>query len=96
MARRPSIVPKAEAALLCLLGIGFLMVLQTWFFPVYHYGLLLVIAATLLNIAVGNLPRSASPLRAVLMTLMLLAIVAAVVIIGIVLVPVLAGMGQGS
>ncbi|MCB8874364.1 hypothetical protein [Acidisoma silvae] len=95
MARRP-IVPRIEAALLCLLGLGFLMVLQTWFFPVYHFGLLLVIGVTLLNIAVGNLPRGAGPLRALLMTLLLLAIVAAVVVIGILLVPTLAQLGQGE
>jgi hypothetical protein len=94
--RRKPIVPRAEAALLCLLGLGFLMVLQTWFFPVYHYGLLLIILVTLLNIAVGNLPRGASLLRAVLMTLLLLAIVAVVVAIGIFLVPTLAQLGQGS
>lgn len=95
MARRP-IVPRVEAGLLCLLGLGFLMVLQTWFFPVYHYGLILVICATLLNIAVGNLPRNASPLRALLLTLLLLAIVAAVFAIGILLVPTLAQLGQGE
>lgn len=95
MARRP-IVPRLEVGLLCLLGLGFLMVLQTWFFPIYHYGLLLVIAATLLNIAVGNLPRSASPGRALVLTVVLLAVVAAVFAIGILLVPTLAQMGQGA
>jgi hypothetical protein len=94
--RRQPIVPRAEAALLCLLGLGFLMVLQTWFFTVYHYGLLLIILVTLLNIAVGNLPRTASPLRALLTTLLLLAVVAAVVGIGIFLVPTLARLGQGA
>jgi len=95
MARRP-IVPKLEVGLLCLLGLGFLMVLQIWFFPLYHYGLLLVIAATLLNIAVGNLPRNASPARAFILTIVLLAVVALVFAIGILLVPTLAQLGQGE
>lgn len=95
MHRKP-IVPRVEATLLCILGLGFLMVLQTWSFAVYHYGLLIIICGTLLNIAVGNLPRNAGPLRALLMTVVLLVVVAIVFTIGIYLVPTLAQLGQDS
>lgn len=89
------IVPRLEAALLSIMGIGILMVLQWWSFPLYQVGLVVVVLATLLNIAVGNLPRDAAPLRAGLMIAALLIVVAAIFAVGIALVPVLAGLGQG-
>ena len=93
---RRSVVPRAEVALLSVLGLGFLCVLQTWSFALYRVGLVVVIIATLLNIAVGNLPRDASPLRAILLTLSILAVVAAIFAIGVALVPTLAALGQDA
>ena len=93
---RRLIVPRAEIVLLSVLGLGFLCVLQTWSFALYRVGLVVVIIATLLNIAVGNLPRDASPLRAILLTLSILAVVAAIFAIGIALVPTLAALGQDA
>jgi hypothetical protein len=90
------IVPRVEAALLLLMGVGFLLVLQWWSFALYRVGLLVVIGATLLNIAVGNLPRDAKPLRALLLTVAILLLVAAIFAVGIALVPVLASLGQGG
>ena len=91
-----SIVPRAEITLLSVLGLGFLCVLQTWSFALYRIGLVVVVIATMLNIAVGNLPRDAAPLRAVLLTLSILAVLAAVFAIGIALVPTLAALGQDT
>jgi predicted PurR-regulated permease PerM len=91
-----TIVPRAEIGLLCILGLGFLLVLQTWFFALYRIGMIIIIAATLLNIAVGNLPRDAGLKRAVLLTLMLLSIIGFVFGLGIFLVPYLAQLGQSS
>jgi hypothetical protein len=88
------IVPRLEAGLLSVMGIGILLVLQWWSFPLYQIGLVVMVVATLLNIAVGNLPRDAAPVRAALMTAGILLLVAAIFAIGIVLVPVLAGLGQ--
>ncbi|MCQ8242158.1 hypothetical protein [Rhizosaccharibacter radicis] len=90
------IVPRAEAALLLVMGAGFLLVLQWWSFALYRVGLLVVIVATLLNIAVGNLPRDAGPRRAMIQSAVILAVVAAIFVIGILLVPVLASLGQGG
>ncbi len=90
------IVPRAEITLLSVLGLGFLCVLQTWSFALYQVGLVVVIVATLLNIAVGNVPRDATPLRAILLTLSILAAVAAIFAIGVALVPTLAALGQDA
>jgi hypothetical protein len=88
------LVPRLEAAIIFLLGVGFLMVLQRWSFAAYHYGLMSIMGLTLLNIAVGNLPREASLGRTLLMLLLFLALVAVVFGLGIVLVPYLAQLGR--
>ncbi len=91
---RSAIVPKLELTLILLMCTGFLLLVQQWSFVLYQIGMLTVMAAALLNIAVGNLPRQASPLRAALLTLGILGIVAFVFLAGILLVPYLARMGQ--
>ncbi len=89
-------VPGAELTLISAMALGFVLILQPWSFGGYRVGLILMLAATVLNIAVGNLPRDAAPLRAILLAAGLLLILAAVFGIGIALVPLLAGMGQSA
>lgn len=91
-----AIVPRIEIILLSIMGMGFICVLQSWSFPLYRIGLVVVIVSTLLNIAVGNLPRDAAPVRAALLTLGILGLLAAVFVVGILLVPVLATLGQSG
>ncbi len=93
---RRHLVARAELALIAALGLGFLLILQTWSLGLYQVGLVVMLAATLLNIAVGNLPRDASLRRALLLTAGILAIVVAVFALGIVLVPTLAQLGQSA
>lgn len=85
---------RVETALIFLMIVGFVLIAQTWSFKVYQIGLLTVIGATILNIAVGNVPHSARKLRALFYLLMNVAITALVFVIGIVLVPYLARLGQ--
>jgi hypothetical protein len=91
---RGTFVPRLEVALIALMCGGFLLIAQTWSFVAYQIGLTAVLVATLLNIAVGNLPRQAGAGRALLLTAGILAIVAAVFAGGIVLVPWLAALGR--
>jgi hypothetical protein len=91
---RHAIVPRLELALILVMCAGFVCIAQTWSFRVYQAGLLAVMGATVLNIAVGNLPRQARAGRAFLLTLSILGIVGAVFGIGILLVPSLAQLGQ--
>ena len=71
MERRHAIVGRAELALILVMALGFLLIVQQWSFAAYQVGLLTVMAATVLNIAVGNLPRTAGPGRALGLTLCL-------------------------
>lgn len=87
------IVPRAELALILIMVLGFLLIVQQWSFGLFQIGLLTVMTATILNIAVGNLPRSAGLGQALRLTLLILLIVAAVFLLGIWLVPYLARLG---
>ena len=88
------LVARAELALICLIAAGFVLIAQQSAFALYQIGLVTVLACTVLHIAVGNLPRDAGRGRALLWTLVILAAVAAVFGAGILLVPVLARLGQ--
>ncbi len=90
---KQGIVPRAELVLILVMCLGFLLIVQQWSFQLYQIGLLTVMGATLLNIAVGNLPRAAGVGRALGLTVFLLAITAAVFAAGILLVPYLARLG---
>jgi hypothetical protein len=87
------IVPRAELALILIMVAGFLLIVQQWSFGLFQIGLLTVMAATILNIAVGNLPRAAGVWQALRLTIVILLIVAVVFGAGIVLVPYLAQLG---
>jgi hypothetical protein len=87
------IVPRAELALILIMVLGFLLIVQQWSFGLFQIGLLTVMTATILNIAVGNLPRAAGPWQALRLTVLILAIVAFVFLAGILLVPYLARLG---
>jgi hypothetical protein len=76
--------------------LAFLLIAQNQSADVYHYGLILLIAFSLLQVVAGNIPPQ-SGLRSTLIRLALgLIIVAAVFVGGILLVPYLAELGRGG
>ena len=88
------ILARAEATLILLRMAGFVLIIQQWSFALYRAGLLTVIAATLLNIAVSNVPRAARGWGIVRAVATILTVTAAVFGVGILLVPYLAMLGQ--
>lgn len=88
------LLPRIELLLILLMMTGFVLIAQQWSFALYQLGLLTVICATILNIAVGNVPRTARGWRALRAVVVILAGTAAVFVIGILLVPYLAELGQ--
>ena len=90
------VVPRVELCLIIAMATGGALILQRWSFGLFQTGLVLMLGATLLNIAVGNLPRDASAARALLLTALILGILALVFGAGILLVPALSRMGQDS
>lgn len=85
---------RAETGLILLMLLGFVLITQQWSFSLYQLGLLTVIGATILNIAVSNVPKAAQGWRVVRSLVLILAVTAAVFGLGIVLVPFLARLGQ--
>jgi len=88
------ILPRIELLLIVLMMAGFALIAQQWSFSLYQLGLLTVIFAAILNIAVGNVPRAARGWRAFGAVSIILGVTAAVVVIGILLVPYLSRLGR--
>ena len=88
------ILARAETTLIVLMIVGFVLITQQWSFSLYQLGLLVVICATILNIAVSNVPKSARGWGILRGLLIILAVVAGVFALGIWLVPYLAQLGQ--
>ena len=85
---------RASQVLIAAMVIGILLIAQRYSFPLFRVGLVVLVAATFLQIAVGNLPANASAGRSLVLSLIILAAVAAVFDIGVRLVPVLSRLGR--
>jgi hypothetical protein len=94
MLKHGSFPERAAQVLIAAMVIGIVMIAQRYSVLVYRWGLGLLVGATLLQIAVGNLPADASAARSVALSLAILAMVLAVFTAGVWLVPVLSHMGR--
>ena len=86
---------KLQIVLLAGMVLAFLLIAQNLSADVYQYGLLLLIGSSLLQVVAGNIPPQARLVSTLVRLLIGLAIVAAVFVGGILLVPYLAQLGQG-
>ena len=84
----------ARRAVIVALLLAIVMIAQKVNIDIYRYGLLLLVGATLLQIAVGNVPDGSSAVRAILVILLILGIIAALFTLSIFLVPVLSELGR--
>lgn len=85
---------RAEMVLICSIFVGIMLVSQRWSVDVYRAGLVVLVVSTLLQIAVGNVPKSFDVIPSLIRIVILLMVVAAVFTLGVVLVPFLARMGR--
>lgn len=92
--RRMSFQERAERLLIVALLVAIGMVAQRYSIEIYRYGLILLVGATLLQIAVGNLPKDASFVTSLPLIALFLCIIAAVFGIGILLTPFLSQLGR--
>jgi len=86
---------KLQMVLLVGMVLAFLLIAQNLSADVYHYGLLLLIGSSLLQVVAGNIPPQARLISTLVRLLIGLAIVTAVFVGGILLVPYLAQLGSG-
>ena len=92
--RRP-FAASAQAVLVVLMVLSFVLIAQRFSFFVYKVGLLLLTACALLQIGFGNIPPTAPFRHSMLLLGVALAIVAAVFGLGLILAPYLIQLGRG-
>jgi len=85
---------RLETIMIVALAAGILLIAQRYSLMLYKVGLSILVVATLLQIAVGNLRKDASVGRSLAFIVMVLAIIAAVFAIGILLVPYFSQLGR--
>jgi len=92
--RRLGFQERAERVLITALLVAIAMIAQQVSIQVYRWGLLLLVGATLLQIAVANLPRDCTPREGIVMTAGILAAIAGVFGVGILIAPYLTQLGR--
>ncbi len=92
--QKPTFAERAELTLIVAMLAGILLVAQRWWIDVYRFGLVLLVAATFLQIAVGNVPKSLGFAGTAVRVVIILAVVALLFALGIFLVPHLARLGR--
>ena len=85
---------RLETIMILALGAGILLIAQRYSLMLYKIGLSILVVATLLQIAVGNLRKDASVGRSLAFIAVVLGITAAVFAIGILLVPYFSQLGR--
>jgi hypothetical protein len=85
---------RLETIMILALAAGILLIAQRYSLMLYKVGLSILVVATLLQIAVGNLRKDASVGRSLAFIAMVLVIIAAVFTIGILLVPYFSQLGR--
>ncbi|MGB3539327.1 MAG: hypothetical protein WBA42_14310 [Mesorhizobium sp.] len=85
---------RLETIMIVALAAGILLIAQRYSLMLYKVGLSILVVATLLQIAVGNLRKDASVGRSLAFIAMVLVIIAAVFAIGILLVPYFSQLGR--
>ncbi len=85
---------RLETVLIFGLLAGILMIAQRYNLMVYKVGLCVLVASTLLQIAVGNLRKDASAGASLFFILKVLLVIAAVFSVGILMVPTFSQLGR--
>jgi len=85
----------AQAVLIVLMVLSFVLIAQRLSFFVYKVGLLLLVVCALLQIGFGNIPPTASFGRSMMLLGVALAIVFTVFGLGLILAPYLIQLGRG-
>lgn len=83
-----------ERVLIGGMTVGIVLILQRYSLPLFQAGLSILVVSTFLQIAVGNIPKAGSVGRSLVRILGLLCVIAAVFVIGILLVPTLSHLGR--
>ncbi|MCW6511164.1 hypothetical protein [Lichenifustis flavocetrariae] len=85
---------RAERVLIAGMLVGIVLILQRYSLALFKTGLCILVLSTLLQIAVGNIPKTGSTGGSLVRIVILLGVVAAVFGLGVLLVPTLSRLGR--
>lgn len=91
---RATFPERAERVLIGAMVVGIALIVQRYDLTLFKVGLSVLVVATLLQIAVGNIPKAGSAAGSLLRIALILALVAAIFGLGVALVPTLARLGR--
>jgi hypothetical protein len=91
---RATFPERLERVLIGGMVVGIVLILQRFSLPVFQMGLSILVVSTLLQIAVGNIPKNGNVGKSLIRIVFLLCIIAAVFAVGILLVPTLSHLGR--
>ncbi len=91
---RSSFIERAERVLILGMLVGIALIMQRLNLLLFQVGLTVLVVSTLLQIAVGNVPKTGGVVGSLLRIALILGIVALIFGIGIALVPTLSGLGR--
>ena len=94
MKNETSFVDRLETILMALILIGIVLVAQQWSVKIFRVGLTILVLSTLLQIAVGNVPRHFSAGKSIVRIVILLGVVALMFGLGILAAPYFAQIGR--
>lgn len=94
MKQTRSFPERLEALLIAGMLVGILLVAQRFSVTVFRAGLVLLVASTLLQIAIGNVPKHLGFAATTIRVILIVALIAILFCLGIVLVPYFAQLGR--
>ena len=94
MATKHVFAERLEATLILGLIVGIALITQRYNLMLYKVGVSVLVVSTLLQIAVGNLSKDATPIKGLLFIVKVLLVIVIVFSAGILLVPTFAQLGR--
>ena len=91
---RATFPERAERVLIGAMVVGIVLIMQRADLDLFKAGLSILVVATLLQIAVGNIPKQGSVVGSLLRIVLILGLVALIFAAGVWLVPTLSGLGR--
>ncbi len=94
MGKTRSFAERTEPVLILGMILSIVLITQRYSIDLYRWGLGVLVASTILEIAVGNLPKETSFGRSIMMIFVILGIFVAIFALGVLLVPMLSQLGR--
>jgi len=85
---------RAERVLIGGMLVGIVLLMQRFSLDLYKAGLSVLVVSTLLQIAVGNIPKAGGVAASLVRILVIVAVIAVIFAIGVLLVPTLSRLGR--